>query len=221
MSVQNWVVRFLGVTFVFGGIGQIRADYVYSDYTWHTYLGNEYAITFDYNVWADAEAEAVAVGGHLVTINDAAENAWVSTKFQGYYNEGHEGNQWASLAWIGLYQPPIELHPYDPERPDDWEWVSGQAVNADFPFPIWGEDWAPPSGPGGDGGNHAYLHTDTHPSKGTWYNGIGNDTPPNLPLGIIELGGPNPVPEPSSLVALSGLFGMGLIGLWRRRRKAA
>jgi len=30
-----------------------------------------------------------------------------------------------------------------------------------------------------------------------------------------------PVPEPSTLVALSGLFGMGLIGRWWRRRKTA
>ena len=33
---------------------------------------------------------------------------------------------------------------------------------------------------------------------------------------------PEPIPEPSSIVALGGLFGMGLIGAWwRRRRKAA
>ena len=31
----------------------------------------------------------------------------------------------------------------------------------------------------------------------------------------------NSVPEPSALVALTGLLGMGLIGYWRRRRKAA
>lgn len=28
------------------------------------------------------------------------------------------------------------------------------------------------------------------------------------------------VPEPSSLVTFAGLFGMGLLGYWRRRRKA-
>ncbi|MBL8492465.1 MAG: PEP-CTERM sorting domain-containing protein [Rhodocyclaceae bacterium] len=42
--------------------------------------------------WTAAESNAVALGGHLVTINDAAEEAWLNTGF------GLAGNQW----WIGF-----------------------------------------------------------------------------------------------------------------------
>lgn len=51
--------------------------------------------------WTNAEAQAVGLGGHLVTINDAAENAWVlqtfgnfSGLFIGLTDEFHEG-QWS------------------------------------------------------------------------------------------------------------------------------
>ena len=53
--------------------------------------------------WKDAEAQAVGLGGHLVTLNDEAENAWVLQTFGGesslhigFTDEGHEG-QW---TWI-------------------------------------------------------------------------------------------------------------------------
>src|SRR5438874_186435 len=42
--------------------------------------------------WADAESEAVSLGGHLATINDQAENDWVYATF---HTE-------PSGLWIGL-----------------------------------------------------------------------------------------------------------------------
>ena len=41
----------------------------------HTY----YLLT--QNTWTASEAEAVTLGGHLVTINDSAENDWVLNTF--------------------------------------------------------------------------------------------------------------------------------------------
>ena len=45
------------------------------------------------NTWSGAEARAIALGGHLVTINDAAENAWVWLTFAPYGG---------GPLWIGL-----------------------------------------------------------------------------------------------------------------------
>jgi hypothetical protein len=58
--------------------------------------------------WTNAEAQAINLGGHLVTINDAAENAWVLSTFGnfggisrvlhiGFSDEGQEG-QWRWLS---------------------------------------------------------------------------------------------------------------------------
>jgi hypothetical protein len=69
-----------------------------------TYLGHTYYL-LDEKPWLQQEAEAVALGGHLVTINDAAENTWVWDRFGpvraglffGYNDLATEGVwEWAS-----------------------------------------------------------------------------------------------------------------------------
>lgn len=51
-----------------------------------TYNGHTYYL-LDGKPWLNQEAEAVILGGHLVTISDAAENAWVWDTF-GAVNTG-------------------------------------------------------------------------------------------------------------------------------------
>jgi hypothetical protein len=45
--------------------------------------------------WTAAEARAVKLGGHLATVNDAAENAWIDRTFGSYGGQTNE-------LWIGL-----------------------------------------------------------------------------------------------------------------------
>lgn len=53
--------------------------------------GSIYQLTTTAMTWAQAEAEAVALGGHLVAINDAAEQAALISQFGS-----------AEIFWIGL-----------------------------------------------------------------------------------------------------------------------
>jgi len=79
--------------------------------------------------WADAEAEAVSRAGHLVTINDAAENAWVLARFGSWRNE----------LWIGYTDQAVE---------GTFEWISGQ--------PGGYENWA--GGEPSNSGDEDYVH---------------------------------------------------------------
>jgi glucose/arabinose dehydrogenase len=74
-----------------------------------TYNGNEYQLTSAALTWQQAEAEAVSLGGHLVTINDLAEQRWLASTF----NDGQK-------LWIGLNDRTTE---------GQFQWTSGQAVN--------------------------------------------------------------------------------------------
>jgi Lectin C-type domain len=85
---------------------------IYNPATDHTY----YLLSPD--SWTNSEAFAQTLGGHLVTINDAAENAWV-------YDNLNVGNANRN-AWIGLN---------DVREAGTWEWISGE--------PVTYLDWAP------------------------------------------------------------------------------
>ncbi|NBO66103.1 MAG: hypothetical protein EBU88_14900, partial [Acidobacteria bacterium] len=71
--------------------------------------------------WEEAEANAVKLGGHLVTINDAAENEWLQSNFSSYISATSGG---ADL-WIGFT-----------DRDDEgvWKWIDGTSPN----FVNWG-----------------------------------------------------------------------------------
>lgn len=70
------------------------------------YGTNRYLLTDTATSWIEAEAFAVSVGGHLATVNDAAENDWLRQAFSGGGN-----------FWIGLNDRAAE---------GAFQWVSGQ-----------------------------------------------------------------------------------------------
>ncbi|HTI68675.1 MAG TPA: FG-GAP-like repeat-containing protein, partial [Candidatus Limnocylindria bacterium] len=94
--------------------------------------GHAYTLTDSTLGWADAETQAKAVGGHLVTVNDASENAWINTTFTGLGN-----------LWIGFT---------DEAQKGTWVWSSGQAA-------IY-TNWANGSPDNSGNRDYAYLQTD-------------------------------------------------------------
>ena len=67
--------------------------------------------------WEEAENNAIKLGGHLVTINDAKENEWISNNF-GHGGENNDVGFWK--YWIGLSRPSPE---------DSLAWASGEPLS--------------------------------------------------------------------------------------------
>ena len=74
----------------------------------YNYNGHTYQFTSNgLLTWDQAEAEAIVHGGHLVTINDAEENQWLSSAIG------------QLSTWIGLN---------DIQKEGEWVWVDGSAI---------------------------------------------------------------------------------------------
>jgi len=143
------------------------------DWRYNPATGHWYKLTEDYGNWAETEAEAVALGGHLVTINDSQENNWLAATFGNTFLQGWpEGYDTHNIVWIGL-----DYVSGDHTDPSSWIWVTGEAVT------FW---------PGLAGinqnGDHMYLHCARHPDSPTWNcNPVHNTTPDMYPRGVIEV----------------------------------
>ena len=106
--------------------------------------GHTYYLLSNQN-WTNSETEAVTLGGHLVTISDAEENAWVLSTFSNYEDITRS-------LWVGFNDIAVE---------GDWVWTSGETVTyTNFspgnPDNVNNEDYAymiPPSGMWNDGQN--------------------------------------------------------------------
>ena len=123
--------------------------------------------------WPAAEQIAVSLGGHLVTINNAAENDWVFTNFSNF------GGVERAL-WLGLN---------DAAQENIWYWVSGE--------PGIYFNWAPGE-PNSGGGyfseeDHALMwHPSANAPAGSW-----NDAPSNqLYHAVVEI-----IPPESAILA--------------------
>lgn len=149
----------------------------------HTY----YLLTED--TWQSSEAQAVALGGHLATINDQAEQDWVFSSFGSFSGVSRS-------LWIGLTDQASE---------GNFTWISGE--------PVLYTHWIAFQ-PDNAFGNENYVHMINSANEFGHPGGLWNDlASPNTifatfnPLnGVVEV-----VPEPASatltLVGLLGLLG--------------
>lgn len=177
-------------------------------YNSHIYL------LLDQKSWTDSEAEAVSLGGHLATINDAAENTWVTNTFS------RDGRH----LWIGLT---------DTLEEGKWRWSSSEA----FTFENWGagepnnaphpllpgidEDfthiWGGLDTDGFGPGRHRYFWNDL--SNDYFYAGIYSELQP--PYGVVEIDSIQAVPEPVSVTywLIFGLLISAVLGRLKKNTK--
>ena len=132
--------------------------------TGHTYH------LLDVSNWSDAEAAAVALGGHLITVDDAAEKDWMVLTFA----------QWGGVPrhlWIGLTDEVVE---------GTFEWVDGTPLS----YTNW--NWQEPNNALGNDPIHGEDYVTCYPD-GEWLDL--HDTNysvwfPNL-CGVVEIAGPS------------------------------
>ena len=103
------------------------------------YQGHWYALSTASSS-TGAEAEAQALGGHLATIDDAAENQWLNDTFQ----------RFGQNLWIGQNDQAVE---------GAWVWSSGASSS----FTNW---W--PGYPNNSSEDYAYLNPSNN--GGSWFN---------------------------------------------------
>jgi hypothetical protein len=166
-----------------------------AEYGGHTYL------LLDVATWVDSEAAAVDLGGHLVHINDAAENDFVTTRFgTGILDFVHRGG-----LWIGLTDQVTE---------GTFVWADGTPLGTGYSNFASGEpnNCAPLP-------DHTCLSED-YVTIPWYYPPQWNDLPdfladgtPVVNNGVVEID--TVVPEPSSLLLLS----LGLSGIASRIRR--
>ena len=146
--------------------------------------------------WLASEAEAVTLGGHLVTVNDVAEDAWVSSTFFPFTTG--QGN-----LWVGLNDAAVE---------GAFVWVSGELATY--------TNWAVGEPNNLNNEDYAHIFGPGRPESPQWNDfnesgiaPIGSDL--TMPHGVVEVA----IPEPSTLtlVCISTLTILGYG--WRRQKR--
>jgi len=86
------------------------------------------------NTWDDAEAAAVANGRHLVTVNNANEQAWLALTFQGsnlwigFNDRVNEGN------WVWSSNEDATYTNWESGEPNNWQNEDVAVMNWDGPI---------------------------------------------------------------------------------------
>ena len=131
--------------------------------------------------WPGAEQIALSLGGHLVTINDAAENQWVFDTFGNFGGENHD-------LWIGGT---------DQENEGIWRWISGSPRT----YSNWNEGEPNNGGEGGPDEDYAWIWSPASNPSGTW-----NDAPGYLSrCAVVEVGIDSLPPGTACVTPATGL----------------
>ncbi len=170
-------------------------------YDWVTSPINGHRYTLvDSDTYTEAENQALALGGHLVTILSQEENNWVYN--WALNNTGPDTYR----AWIGLYQLPGSVEPVE-----GWVWSSGEPVV----YTNWQTTTSEPNDYYGNSNpeNWAQMYIRQHDwdEIPSYWNDTWTNRPNTQDIGIVEV-----VPEPTSLLALCG--GVAMLGFLKRRR---
>jgi hypothetical protein len=120
---------------------------------------NHYYYLLGTNTWQNGEAGAVSLGGHLVSMNDAAENAWVIANVVSFAP--------SSNPYIGLVNPTQA----DVLNNANWMWSSGEPLT----YTNWGVGEP----------NFAWEFFGNMFANGTWNNTI----PTDLLMSVAEVPG--------------------------------
>ena len=131
------------------------------------------------STWTDAEAQAVQLGGHLVTINDSTESAWVFNMFGKYDGIDRE-------LWLGLNDAAAE---------GTFVWSSGDPVNYTKWYPGDPNNWNGIE-------NYVAIWAPVTDRQGRWvdFANIAADDQGKPICGVVEIalsGQPTPPPLPS------------------------
>ncbi len=203
---------FLSAVFVLG-LARADAGFILQS---ASFGGNTYHLVAENSLgeritWGNAEAFAVTLGGHLVTVNDAAENDFLLTTFQALANASkataHPFGGLLSM-WIGYNDAGAE---------GSFLWSGGGGTGY--------SNWAAsePFGGAPDEDFVAILATSEFALAGEWHDVVSDFRFNDVTYGLVEVSNAIAVPEPGSLVLLTGgatlLYGCGWVrGRFRRRR---
>ena len=161
------------------------------------YLLDRPDVGWNYSGFLASEAEANALGGHLATINDQAENDWIHSTF-GPMLPGGEG-----IIGIGLNDFLVE---------GDYVWTSGETPG----YFNWDPNQNGHLAPQPDGALDDVVGMVVgFWTSGTWHDFYtdGDLLPPIKPFRLVEV---VPVPEPSTAIAMGVL---GVVGFVRNHRR--
>jgi hypothetical protein len=184
--------------------------------------GDLYIVGGPNSTWTGAEAQAVGLGGNLITIHSAAEDSFVaSALYTDFTSSGGPNLSDAVGLWIGLTDPAglIQDDGAGAQHAADFGWVDGEKATY--------RDWNAGEPNDGNGGPHEYYSLMWGPGSsqiatagssnptGTW-----NDMPNSFTdfytgtsgyFGVAVVS----VPEPADV----GLLGVGAVLLFRPRKR--